>query len=1017
MPTHAAPASQDEGPAPTPATPGPSVEHDVFDDLWSKIPDSDKSAIQEWIRATEELPAAERQRQLKELLEDLDLRDSLACFEKDETNLQNCLGRPGEVEALLKKLLKPAGPPCADRPALYPSYGVMCLMQQRVGEPQAIMDLIIDGIKAGTRVMEFIQTPCLSETFLIDLMYRLKDEFKEKKLRLFLGASIVQAQRVAALLLACMREAEDLGGRIFPFFLSEHDERATDHEKLEWSIDIISGRATISVMTANAGSRGFGQEAAHASDPEGAPKSFEIIFQGTFDARDDKSHFWRHLAVITDGLIVRRALGALIMPTEALFEMWLRRGDPLELFDEKEYRRTYSAEHAARVADAQNRKSETTQKKRASEALRLRRERQAFASAASADQQVKDAAAKPAAPPPAAAKQPLTEDQRLSAKEMAGQLQARLDIVLSEHPESRAAYQKVQQRKRQIRNEVKHALPLEKVARSRKTGGTKVFKSQIPRVQTTYRHKVIDRILAERDEDEHVIEPNSDWIDEPAAEVPEPASGGTGADKGSQPVDSLTNAIRNERLDKRSTNTSAAQSIPQPIPQPVSQPVVQQFEQPARKKTFENPAEAHTVVEPQAPMHGESPNVADKHLVNATIEQSAMSESAAQHVDVSVDSSVDGFSLGARESRPSEPVIESAVEKPVMDSVKQPVELPVGPPFVAPVDLATGAVDKHIPVGRSYPAAGSPASSKASIFSLRSFKKKATAGSEGTRSLPTDAPVSRKRQHEALDGDPNGAQTRKETSTINSPVSTSDRAEAAPSKKVKTAASAASKTRVNAQSSRQSKGGDASIDASLPSLDLKESSTSALSGAVAGPSSAADGLRTRSAPKRGFAKKISYRETSDENSGDEGSGNGVSDASIRDAHEISDEDSTYELEDDEEVEAGPSSSSTPKPASDRGGLRQYNFFTPKQDDFLVARAAKGWTWDEIAAAMEGNHLGPAISARAARLKTGVQRRRWTAEDDQQLRQWVDGGESYKEIARRLARSEGACRERIRTKKA
>lgn len=53
-------------------------------------------------------------------------------------------------------------------------------------------------------------------------MLRYEDSFRDG-LRLFLAVSVKQAQRVAALMVAMERRAEELGGKIFFVLLAEGD--------------------------------------------------------------------------------------------------------------------------------------------------------------------------------------------------------------------------------------------------------------------------------------------------------------------------------------------------------------------------------------------------------------------------------------------------------------------------------------------------------------------------------------------------------------------------------------------------------------------------------------------------------------------------------------------------------------------------------------------------------------------------------------------------------------------------
>lgn len=87
------------------------------------------------------------------------------------------------------------------------------------------------------------------------------------------------------------------------------------------SVDIISGEAVLTSMSANANSRGMGQEAYHATSSKAAseaPKSFEFVFRTKYDARDEDSAFWTLLEVIGENFVQRRRPGALIMRTKGL---------------------------------------------------------------------------------------------------------------------------------------------------------------------------------------------------------------------------------------------------------------------------------------------------------------------------------------------------------------------------------------------------------------------------------------------------------------------------------------------------------------------------------------------------------------------------------------------------------------------------------------------------------------------------------------------------------------------------
>ncbi|BGP30121.1 hypothetical protein JCM10296v2_001873 [Rhodotorula toruloides] len=121
----------------------------------------------------------EKRRLLREILEERDWAAQREEFEKDPAEWVNYLGKPGALEALLKELLKPAGQPTTQKPALYPAYGITEFFQQRVGQPQSVWTKIVERIRLGITLVQFLQTPCLTTQFLIDLMARLEEEFKK----------------------------------------------------------------------------------------------------------------------------------------------------------------------------------------------------------------------------------------------------------------------------------------------------------------------------------------------------------------------------------------------------------------------------------------------------------------------------------------------------------------------------------------------------------------------------------------------------------------------------------------------------------------------------------------------------------------------------------------------------------------------------------------------------------------------------------------------------------------------
>ncbi|BGP30054.1 hypothetical protein JCM10296v2_001806 [Rhodotorula toruloides] len=490
--------------------------------LWSGLPDDDVRKMFDFFDSIRGKEFAEQQRQLQEAVHDQAFAASLRDFEANPDNWQNLLGRPGGIINLLKHLIAPAGPPTPDRPHLFPAVHFRFVALP----PRAIMTkLRNDTVGAGKRIVKLIQTPTSPHAFLTDLLLTWEGAFRAGT-HLFLGMGVRAAQRVLPLLIACMRMAEKLGGKILPYFLTEHERRLTDHEKIEWGIDLVSGAADIGIMSANAGNRGMGQEAQHAEDPSEAPKSLESLFQGQFDARDESSHFWRHLKVLEDGMTARRAAGAIIMPTDALFETWLNKPEPTAMFDEAEFRLEESMKRAQKAATTRNKLNDRTKKKKAADAHRLQRERVAYASAATADDTVREAAKQPVDQALPEAIRKLTDEEIARAEALKTDLQHEVDVVLSEHSQAYAALQKVDKMKRKVRKEVAQAIPLP-VGKDPKEAPAhqRPYRSKLQRVIVSPRRKSVRALVAAKTAPEEFEEDDDGFVDEPDDEKLTPPQG------------------------------------------------------------------------------------------------------------------------------------------------------------------------------------------------------------------------------------------------------------------------------------------------------------------------------------------------------------------------------------------------------------------------------------------------------------------------------------------------------------
>ncbi|KAM0790348.1 hypothetical protein ACM66B_003232 [Microbotryomycetes sp. NB124-2] len=532
--------------------------------LLADMPAHERQGFLKWSEETktEQATAQEKARQLKEASNDLRFADSLAKFEADGKNWQNSLGRPGQFKGLLKRLLAPAGRPNANRPACQPTHGTLKLIEQRVGQPQSIMNQIVHDSVAGVRMVKVIHTPCLSCTFLIDLLCRLEPAF-EKGLHVLLGCSIVQAARVPVLLLGAMRRAEELGGKIMPYFLLEHDRLSTDHTKLALDVDIVTGQAILSVMSWNANNRGTGQEAYHANSPADAPKSFELMFQARYDARDEDSDFWVHLDVIDDGFVQRRALGALIMPTEALFESWLRLPDPRDLFDHDAERVEQIKIRLDKIAKREALAAVRRGTRHASEANQLRTERIIYASAGTADLSVHQAAQSLSAAPSEESTRQATDKDRKETLARAKGLQKKVDEVLVEYPEADKAMSEVAKWRREIRESVAAAYPMPPPldgARPKKVPG---YASKIPKIRTRRRQARQTSTLSSSDCPQ---QPGPGETDAPhdvaMAEVDQFVNPRWTTDASTSSRSRLREVQQCNALPRRSTEPAAAQSWP-----------------------------------------------------------------------------------------------------------------------------------------------------------------------------------------------------------------------------------------------------------------------------------------------------------------------------------------------------------------------------------------------------------------------------------------------------------------------
>ncbi|BGP30291.1 hypothetical protein JCM10296v2_002045 [Rhodotorula toruloides] len=503
-------ASTTSAPPPPPA-PDTAQQHAAAakeaDELWGRLTDGEREKLAAWLEDLVDLPADEQQRHLREAIEDVKLAKSLADFENDPRNWQNTLGRPGPVEALFKQLLLQAGPPTRDRPALYPSYGRMVFFEQRPGQPQAIFTKFASDAHDAVRLVALELTPNLSHQHILDIIYRHEEDFAVRHMRLILGASYEQARQNAALLKAAVRRVRELGGDLHLFFTSELDDRATDHPKIRVALDHVRGVGSIGLMSANANNRGMGHEAAWADDPSEAPKSHEFVMQTFYDARDETSDFWSQLAVITDGFVLRRSSGSLIMPTDALFELWLTRLDPRDNFDEEEYRAQQVVNRSHTASTARKEAKERQTGKSAREALRLRRERIAFASAGTADEAVHQAAKNPTVPAPPEATVVLSAEEKERALKARDALQAKVDEVRAENPQDEEALKEIRARQKEIRKEVEKAIPLpEPPEKTEKPNSS---------LNANYRPAAVKAILNRRAAEEAEISKDEKMEDEP----------------------------------------------------------------------------------------------------------------------------------------------------------------------------------------------------------------------------------------------------------------------------------------------------------------------------------------------------------------------------------------------------------------------------------------------------------------------------------------------------------------------
>ncbi|BGP47975.1 hypothetical protein JCM10450v2_003844 [Rhodotorula kratochvilovae] len=439
-------------------------------ELWPQMTREEQMA---WRESVEDDSMGERLRQLDEAYEDVFLAQSLARFEADPPKFQNCLGRPGALQKLFKDAISHLGAPSLAHPPLAPSHGVVTFMQQRAGQPQSILTKMVEDVKAMGQSIELVQTPCLTPHWLTSICLRLEPDFRKGHI-MILGCIYTQAQQNAALLVGCMQRAKELGGEIQPFFLTELD---GNKEKGDGEIDN---------MSSNNNARGPAVEAFFAGQRLAAdsPKSCESYLRVYYDARDEHSDFWKQLDIVADGFIQHRAQGTLVMPTDGLFRLWLHRPNPLDLFNADDFEADYAAERAKKVRAARTNKKEAGAKKRAGEAIRLRRERMVYASRASSDDNVRAAAASPTVAPPPEALVTIEEEERREMDRRAKELQRAVDEVLQEYPACAEAMGEVKRKKKDIKAKIDESLPLPTTLKKKKKGPTTPqYKSRVPRVR------------------------------------------------------------------------------------------------------------------------------------------------------------------------------------------------------------------------------------------------------------------------------------------------------------------------------------------------------------------------------------------------------------------------------------------------------------------------------------------------------------------------------------------------------
>ncbi|GAA5831657.1 hypothetical protein JCM11251_000783 [Rhodosporidiobolus azoricus] len=354
--------------------------HSTVQQLWTRLPPAERSILADYLETISSVPWADFKRGLREVREDRPGIDALKQFEADGSNWQNCLGVPGELESLLKRLLQAGGAAKKEGHFLFPAHGKASFMQQRVGQPQSIFTKMAQDTASGEKI------------------------------------------------------AEELGGKIYPYFLSEHDDLAIDHDKIEMMLNITTGEAKVGNLAANSSRSGLGTEAFCAKDNgSDAPESFESWFQVSYDAADPSSDFWTFIRVISDGFAVRRNLGALIMPMSALFHLWVSQPDPLASFDGDTFRtfkRDKRETHAHRAREA-NKPSRAGIE--ALEAHKLRTERMTYTSAASTSAAIAERAKNPEVPPPVESVVVVSEEEQAELHQRARILQEKVKEVQEEY--------------------------------------------------------------------------------------------------------------------------------------------------------------------------------------------------------------------------------------------------------------------------------------------------------------------------------------------------------------------------------------------------------------------------------------------------------------------------------------------------------------------------------------------------------------------------------------------------------